>query len=127
MMRHAMGSAASAIIRVITERLRIDMTDRQKPILVVEACRAVEWASLTFEGERITLDLRLVGASAGTAEILDRLGAAIAESHIPIAGSFVAEIGLTIGDLTAGGNDDTGVPDADGARRFVIEALVIRD
>ena len=51
MMRDINGPVANTILRAIVSVARISGVDRQKPMLVVEAIRAEDWASLTFVGQ----------------------------------------------------------------------------
>ena len=120
MMRNLTGPAANAILRQIGVLARIDSTDRQKPILIIEDLESVDWASLTFVGQRHIFALRLEGAAAAIAAVQAQLGAALAGSEIAVAGGFVAEICADAGDCRA-------LPDGRAAWQFRVEALSIRD
>lgn len=121
MMRTSTGPVANAILRQIGVLARIDGLDRQKPIMIVEAIRADDWASLTFVGQRHEFDLRLEGEAGAVAAALAVLEAELAESEIPLAGTFVAEIRVAAGECRAL-DDPTQV-----VRELRIEALSIRD
>jgi hypothetical protein len=62
--------------------------------MIVENMVATDWASLTFVGQRHVFDLRFEGELDAVNTVLARLRADIAELEIPLAGYFVAEIGV---------------------------------
>lgn len=92
MMRDPIGHAATRILREIDVLLRIDDNDRQKPSLIVEDVRSVDWASLTFPGQRHDFDLRIEGECDTVASALFRLADELAEREIAISRQFVADI-----------------------------------
>ena len=121
MMRGITGPIANAVLRQIALVARLDGTDRQKPILIVEEIRSADWASLTFEGQRHEFDLRLEGEAGEVAAAVTRLEADLAEAEIPLGRGFVAEVRIIAGDcrtLAQAGHV---------ARQLRIEALSIRD
>lgn len=120
MMRTSTGPVANAILRQIVTLAQINGIDRQKPILVIEAIRSVDWASATFVGERHEFDLRLEGDAAAVTAALTILETGLSESEIPLGRAFVAEIRVVAGGcrpLEAGRV----------ARHLCIEALSICD
>ena len=120
MMRTLTGPVANAILRQIGVLVRIDPNDREKPILIIEDIESVDWASLTFVGQRHIFTLRLEGPAAAISAAQAQLGAALASSEIALAGGFVAEICADAGDCRA-------LPDGRTAWQFRVEALSIRD
>ncbi len=120
MMRGTTGAAANAILRQIGALARIDGLDRQKPILIIEDIRSVDWASLTFVGERHEFDLRLEGESGAVTEAMARIEATLGDCEFALAGRFLAEVSVDIGDGLA-------LRDGGAARQFRVDALSIRD
>ena len=86
----------AAVLRALAAEAGLDVTDRQKPILVIEEIRIVDWASATFIGARHEIDVRLEGPQPGTDNAVERLVQGIAERDIVIAGHIVAEIGVSL-------------------------------
>lgn len=115
---------ATAILRSINELVRIGLSDREIPIVVVEEIRTTEWASITFTGLRHEFDLRLEGdqdrVGAALAHLTDRLG----EIDVPMAGHFLAEI--AVATVAASEAIAGGAPGQQG-QRLRIEALTVRD
>ena len=97
MMRAIGNHIHAAVLRAVTAESGIDVADREKPILIVEEIRTVDWASATFVGGRHEFALRLEGRPNVVAAAIDRLVAGIESRDIPIAGQIVAEIGVTLG------------------------------
>ncbi len=129
-MRTMNGHAATAILRAITDLARRASTDldritdsnRQKPIIIVEAIESTDWASATFVGEIHVLHLRVEGVAADTARIVAYLQGALPEYEIPILGRFVAEIAVVDPEASDAPGDDI-----TGSQPITIRALVIRD
>lgn len=121
MNREGIGHVAASIIRAVTRLARIDVQDRQKTILITEACSATDWASLTFIGQHHRLALRLEGEVAAVTMALAMIETGIAEAEIPLAGHFVAEARVA--------ETSPPVPAEHGgiALRICIEVLVLRD
>jgi hypothetical protein len=124
MIRTPIGHVATSILREISAMSRIGHTDRQKPILVIEALRAFDWASVTFVGQRHEMDLRLDGDADVVAAAMVRLCDDLAAAEITMAGHFIAEIRIIPGDRLA--------PEREQAVETVrqplrVEALVLRD
>ncbi|KAB7646189.1 hypothetical protein [Polymorphobacter fuscus] len=112
---------ANAIRRRIDELVASDTVDREKPTLIVEACRQTDWASLTFVGALVELDLRLEGGREAVAAAIATLCNRLPDSDIPVAGHFVADIQVVAGaDATFAAGDGV-------VRTLRIEALCIRD
>lgn len=68
--------------------------DRETPTIVVESLRVEDWASLTFEGEKHWLDLRIDGSRAVIAGAQARLAAALDDADFELPGHLVADIAL---------------------------------
>jgi hypothetical protein len=135
MMRMIRTSIEAALLRGVAEAARLDAADREKPMLVVEEIRSLDWASATFVGARITLALRLEGEAASVRDALAALAARLGDWEFRIPGQIVADIGLVTD------HDDATAPDSRnvGSGRvpklgpstvscpFVVEALTIID
>jgi hypothetical protein len=124
MIRNAIGHAATRILREIEALIRIGDDDRQKPILIVEDVQSVDWASLTFLGQRHAFDLRIEGECDAVAAALSRLVDELAEREILISRQFVADIRVIPDDAHA-----LAPPQPAGlcCQPLSIEALVLRD
>jgi hypothetical protein len=103
-----MSPAASALLRILIARARVER-DR---ILLTDA-QSTDWQSLTFNGERHHLALRVTGLDSG--EVARRMCAGLEDAEFSIPGLLVADIG-TVG---------TPRRTPDGATELVIEALTI--
>ena len=110
MMRIAMSSAASALLRALVARAAVSR-DR---ILLTEA-QSTDWQSLTFTGERHYIDLRVIGRDAASA--VERMCAGLADAEFSIPGVIVADVGVV------------GQPNlaADGSVSVTIEALTVSE
>jgi hypothetical protein len=110
MMKIAMSPAAGALLRTLIARARVDR-DR---ILLIDA-HSTDWQSLTFNGERHHIALRVSGPD--SLEIADRMCAGLEDAEFSIPGLIVADIGLA------------GPPrlDSDGAVELIVEALTIAE
>ena len=108
MMKIAMSPAASALLRILIARSGAD----RNRILLTDA-HSVDWQSLTFNGERHHLALRVTGFDSG--DIVGRMCAGLADAEFSIPGLLVADIDLV------------GTPRRapDGATELIIEALTI--
>jgi hypothetical protein len=124
MNRNPIGHVATRLLREIEALVRIGDDDREKPILIIEEIRAVDWASLTFVGQRHELDLRLDGERDAVAAALIRLVDDLAERDIPISGHFIADIRIIPGDAR-----DAAPPQPGGrcCQPLSVAALVLRD
>ena len=108
MMRLAMSSAASALVRTLTARAAI-ARDR---ILLTDV-QSVDWQSLTFSGERHHIELRLTGRDCDSA--VKRMCGGLEDAEFSIPGLIVADIGLLRGPIRV----------ADGSITVAIEALTV--
>lgn len=124
MIRNPIGHAATRILREIEVLVRIDDNDRQKPSLIVEDVQSVDWASLTFLGQRHAFDLRIEGECDAVAAALTRLVDELAEREIAISRHFVADIRVIPGDAHALAPSQ---PAGLCCQPLSIEALVLRD
>ena len=103
-----MSPAASALLRVLIARSGVARTR----ILLTDA-HSTDWQSLTFNGERHHLALRVTGAdSAGPAA---RMCEGLEEAEFSIPGLIVADIRVVDGARRCPG----------GATELLIEALTI--
>ena len=121
MNRAMMGHAATVLLRQIGNLVRIEPDDREKPILIVEEARTIDWASLTFVGQRHVLDLRIEGEVADVAAALAQVEAGLADTEFSITGHFLADIMAVPGsrqETRRGGHV---------AQRLRVEALVLKD
>ena len=107
MNRMPMSPNSAALLRALIARAGVTR-DR---ILLIDA-KATDWRSLTFNGERHELQLRVSGPSSG--EVVARMCDGLEESEIDIPGAIVADIKVV------------GVePTADGSSEIVVEALTV--
>ena len=97
-MRSTANHVQAAIMRAVAAQAGLDGADREKPILIVEAVRSVDWASATFVGARHEFDIRIIGDHAAVAQAVDLLVAGLADRDIPISGQIVAEIAVVLGN-----------------------------
>ena len=87
MLRMAMSSAASALLRALLER-----TDDQRDRILLTQVHSVDWQSLTLTGERHVIALRVPGPCA--ARIVHRFTCGIEEAEFAIPGLIVADIAV---------------------------------
>lgn len=110
MMRLAMSSAATALLRSLIVRAEV-ARDR---ILLIE-WKSVDWQSLTFVGERHEARLRICGPDAD--QTVRKLMSNISDAEFDIRGAIVADIAV-IGPPE---------PADDGSIIVGIEALTVAD
>jgi hypothetical protein len=110
MMKLPMTRAASGLLRAILGRAGAE-SDR----ILLSEISSVDWRSLTLEGERHEIQLRIAGA--GAQSILDSLREGLEDAEFQIPGQIVADIVL------AGG----AVPALDGSLTVTLEALTIAE
>ena len=110
MMKMAMSAAAAGLLRALLQRAGID----RNRILLTEF-RSTAWNSLTFDGERHVIRLRIPGP--GAAAVLARLVGGLEEHEFAIPGHVVADIAVA-GDPA---------PQDDGAILIDLEALTVAD
>jgi hypothetical protein len=110
MMKIAMSSAASALLRALIARAGVE----RNRILLTDAV-STDWQSLTFAGERHRLSLRVAGSDSH--EVAQRMCAGLEDAEFSIPGLLVADIGLAGAARRA----------LDGATDLTIEALTVAD
>jgi hypothetical protein len=105
-----MSRAASALLRALIGRSGAPR-DR---ILLIELSSA-DWRSLTFDGERHSISLRVTGPHSQA--VVERMCAGLEDAEFSIPGLVVADIAVA------------GTPSrsADGSTTLTIEALTIAD
>ena len=108
MTRIPMSPAASALLRILIARAAVD----RNRILLTDA-QSSDWQSLTFNGERHHLALRVTGLDSG--EVVERMCAGLEDAEFSIPGLLVADVGTVVTPRRA----------PDGATELVIEALTI--
>lgn len=108
MMKIPMSPAASALLRALIARAAV----ARERILLSDA-HSTDWQSLTFNGERHHLSLRITAPGSG--EVATRMCAGLEEAEFSIPGLLVADIAVV------------GAPrrDRDGATELTIEALTV--
>lgn len=110
MMKLALSPAAAGLLRALVARIGIDR-DR----ILLSACRTVHWQSLTFDGERHEIELRISGPEAEA--IAARLSHGLGDAEFAIPGQIVADIGL---QQPPSSNED-------GSINLFVEALTIAE
>lgn len=110
MNRIAMSQAASALLRALIARSGAPR-DR---ILLIDV-ESVDWRSLTFTGERHSIELRVSAPNSET--IVERMCAGLEDAEFSIPGLLVADIRLAGTPQSA----------ADGSTELRIEALTLAD
>lgn len=108
MNRIAMSSAASAILRALICRAGVP----RNRILLIEA-ESVDWQSLTFNGERHQLQVRIPAPDARA--IFDRMCDGLEDAEFSIPGVIVADIALADAPCRA----------PDGSITLTVEALSV--
>ena len=110
MNRLPLSPAASAVLRALIGRAKVSR-DR---ILLTEV-KSVDWQSLTFNGERHQIELRIVGRDCRAAA--ERMCDRLEDAEFSIAGLIVADIAVVDGPRAA----------ADGSVKLSIEALTVSE
>ena len=108
MNRMALSPAAAAVLRALVGRARVSR-DR---ILLTDV-RSVDWQSLTFNGERHQIELRVVGPHAEA--VAECMCDGLEDAEFSIPGLIVADIAVTGLPKRAG----------DGSVGVSIEALTV--
>ena len=110
MMKLAMSAAAAGLLRGLLNRAGVDR-DR---ILLIEF-RSTSWNSLTFDGERHRISLRIPAPDAE--RTLDLLIRGLEDAEFAIAGHVVADIAVA----------GSPAPQPDGSILLDLEALTVAD
>ena len=92
---------------------------RNMPTLTVEDVTVEDWASLTFEGQKHRIELRLDGEQAVVEAAGAVFAAALGDVEFTIPGQIVADIALTSTAMVTGGGL--------ASRRLRFEVLTIDD
>jgi hypothetical protein len=106
MMKMVMSPAAKALLRALIARAGVER-DR----ILLTKVQSTDWQSLTFNGERHEISLRVAGSD--SAEAVEPMCSGLGDAEFSIAGLLVADIALAATPRQA----------ADGATELVIEAL----
>ena len=109
MMKLPMSAAAAGLLRALLNRAGVD----RNRILLIEF-RSTAWNSLTFDGERHTIQLRVPPPDPATAA--GALTRGIADAEFTVPGHVVADIAL-VGSTTQ----------PDGSILIELEALTVAD
>lgn len=107
-MKLAMTSAASALVRSLIAR-----SELPRNRILLTAVDSVEWRSLTFNGERHRVELRVIGLDSRSAA--ERICAGLEDAEFEIPGLVVADIAVIESRTTA--NEESA--------QLTIEALTI--
>ena len=110
MMKLAMSPVAAGLLRALLSRAGVE----KNRILLTEI-RSTDWRSLTFNGERHRIDLRIPGP--GARALADQLTHHLGEAEFTLAGHIVADIAV----------EGAMVEHPDGAISLTIEALTVED
>ena len=110
MIKMAMSQAASALLRALIARSGVPR-DR---ILLIDV-QSADWRSLTFTGERHSIELRI--SAPHSHAIADRMCSGLEDAEFSIPGIIVADIGLA-GEPVRSADDSTTIS---------IEALTVAD
>ncbi len=130
-MRPFKTAIEAALLRGIAAAAQLDAMNRQKPILVVEEIRSVDWASITFVGARHCFDLRLDGNPESIADAMQALTLRIPDWEFRIPGHIVADIDLAGVETLDTSHSDPGEVSNAGpstvSHSFVVNVLTIVD
>lgn len=130
-MRPFKTAIEAALLRGIAAAAQLDAANREKPILVVEEIRSVDWASVTFVGARHCFELRLDGELEGIKDAVQALALRIPDWEFRIPGHIDADIELaTVENLDSSHSDPGEVSNAGPStvsRSFVVNILTIVD
>ena len=110
MIKMVTSQAASALLRALIARSGAPR-DR---ILLIDV-QSVDWRSLTFTGERHSIELRI--SPPHSHAIVQRMCSGLENAEFSIPGIIVADIGVA----------GSPVPSADGSTTISIEALTVAD
>lgn len=130
-MRPLKSQVEAALLRGIAAAARLDAADRQKPILILQEIRSVDWCSITFVGARHSFDLRLDGTADAIDDALQALALRLPDWEFRITGHLVADIELASAEDLDTPQDNSGDVSNRGpstvSRSFVVNALTIID
>jgi hypothetical protein len=130
-MRPFKTAIEAALLRGIAAAAELDAMNREKPILVVEEIRSVDWASITFIGVQHTFELRFDGDPEGIEEAIQALALRIPDWEFRIPGQIVADIELASVETLDTSHCDPGEVSNSGpstmSRSFVVNAFTIVD
>lgn len=110
MNRVAMSPDALALLRALVGR-----AEASRDRILLSDSESVEWNSLTFNGERHRLMLRVLGPDAMI--VVDRMCDGLGEAEFDVRGMIIADIAVTTGPTGA----------SDGSVSLTIEALTVAD
>lgn len=116
----------AAVLRAITAEAGLNAADRQKPILIVEDVRSIDWASATFIGARHEMDLRMEGAQPDVDAAIERVVTGLGERDIPVAGQIIAEIEVILKGVGRDSMADKRIINI-GVQNFKVNVLTIVD
>lgn len=108
MNRLPMSRAASALLRAVIARGGV-----AREAVFLTDVQSIDWRSLTFNGERHVLQLRVPGP--GSREIVRRMCDGLADAEFSIPGTIVADINVARPPSRA----------LDGSTSLTIEALTV--
>lgn len=110
------GHGPGCIIRTIEAlACKVDPSLR----VIVEGIESTDWASVTFEGQRHLLMLRLEGEHEQVTVATARIASELGETEIAMSGQFVADIAVDVLDDVAGAGTL--------AQSLLITALTLND
>ena len=110
MNRIPMSSAASALLRVLIAR-----SGAPRERILLSDVHSTDWRSLTFNGERHQIELRVAGSESRS--VVDRMCAGLEDAEFSIPGIIVADISVA-GEFKRG---------LDGSTTAMIEALTVSE
>ena len=108
MNRIPMSAAAGALFRALAARAGVP----RERVLLTEV-QSIDWRSLTFNGERHLLGLRVPGPD--SREIVGRMCAGLEEAEFSIPGTIVADVAIA----------NAPSRELDGSIAIMIEALTV--
>lgn len=130
-MRPFKTAIEAALLRGIAAAAELDSADREKPILVVEEIRSVDWASITFIGVQHCFELRFDGHPEGIEDAMQALALRIPDWEFRIPGHIVADIELASAETLDTSHSDPGEVSNAGpstvSHSFVVNVLTIVD
>jgi hypothetical protein len=110
MNRIPISTAAAALLRVLIAR-----SGATRDRILLSDAQSIDWRSLTFTGERHTIELRVAGPESKL--VVERMCAGLEEAEFSIPGVIVADIGVARAPSRA----------FDGSTSLTIEALTVTE